>query len=146
MHYRVPYRSYALAAFMIGLVCEGRVDAQATADQTTAASAGQSATDNELGEITVTARRRDESLERVPISIIAFGQDQLSNRSITSEEDLQSAAPGLILRSTSTSTNLTYSIRGQTVDPFSTSSSAVLPYFNDVNANTGGVTQIYDLG
>lgn len=48
-----------------------------------------------LEEIVVTARRRDESLDRVPLSIAAFTGDQLQNRNIDSLLRLSESVPGL---------------------------------------------------
>jgi iron complex outermembrane receptor protein len=77
--------------------------------------------------------------------VTAFTPSQLAERTITTQEDLQSAVPGLTIRSTNNSNDLNYSIRGQTVDAFSNSSPGVLPYFNDVQTNIGGPTMIYDM-
>jgi iron complex outermembrane recepter protein len=111
-----------------------------------AESAAATDSANQLEEVVVTARRREESLSRVPITIAAFTNKQLVDRSITSQEDMQSAVPGLTVRSTNSSNDLNYSIRGQTLVAYSSSSPAVLPYINDVQANTGGTAMIYDLG
>lgn len=46
-------------------------------------------------EIVVTGRRRDENLQKVPISITAFGAAQLAQRGIRTKADLQSATSGL---------------------------------------------------
>jgi iron complex outermembrane receptor protein len=61
---------------------------------------GTTASDS-LEEVVVTARRRDESIEKVPLAITAFGAGQLADHQIHTEADLQSAIPGLTLRQTS---------------------------------------------
>jgi iron complex outermembrane receptor protein len=48
-----------------------------------------------LQEIVVTATRREESIERIPISISAVGQADLAAAGIKSVEDLNSLVPGL---------------------------------------------------
>jgi iron complex outermembrane receptor protein len=96
-------------------------------------------------EIVVTARRRSEDIQRVPASITAFGATQLAERGIRSEEDLQMATPGLVLRQTQGQNQLNYSIRGQTVDAFTGSFSSVVPYVNDVQLNPGGASSFFDL-
>jgi iron complex outermembrane receptor protein len=48
-----------------------------------------------LEEIVVTARRRDETLDRVPLSIAAFSGEQLENRNIDSLLRLSESVPGL---------------------------------------------------
>jgi iron complex outermembrane recepter protein len=98
-----------------------------------------------LEEVTVTARRHGESLEKVPVSVTAFGQAQLEQRSIRSEEDLQTSVPGLTIRATSSQNQLQYSIRGQTIDTYTGSATAVVPYINEVQANSGGAALFFDL-
>jgi iron complex outermembrane recepter protein len=100
----------------------------------------------ELEEITVTARRRDEDISKVPISITALGPDQLAAQQVHTESDLQASVPGLIVRTTAVSTQQNYSLRGQSIDAFTGSSPAVLAYVNDVEANTGAPTEFFDLG
>ena len=49
----------------------------------------------ELEEIVVTARRRDESLQDIPIAITAFGREQLDNAGFRGLEDLSLQVAGL---------------------------------------------------
>jgi iron complex outermembrane receptor protein len=98
-----------------------------------------------LDEVVVTARRRDESIEKVPLAITAFGTDQLAARQITTEADLQAATPGLTVRQTSSQNQLNYSIRGQSVDAFSGSSPGVLPYIDEVQVSANTSTAFFDL-
>ena len=98
-----------------------------------------------IEEVTVTARRKDESLSEVPISISAIGSEQLEDRQIKTDADLQYAVPGLTIRQTQGNNSLTYSIRGQTADTFSGSPSAVVTYFNDVPLTIASSSSLYDL-
>ena len=91
-----------------------------------------------LEEVIVTARRKTESLEDVPVAVTAFGPQQIQERGIRTEADLQVSTPGLMVRVTNSSNQINYSLRGQTVDSFSNSQPAVLAYVNEVQ--TGGVT------
>jgi len=91
-----------------------------------------------LDEIVVTARRRDESLQNVPVAVSAFGAEQIKERGITTESDMQMNTPGLVVRATNSSNQLNFALRGQTVDAFSYAAPAVLAYINEVQA--GGVT------
>lgn len=113
------------------------------------ASAQQAADDqagvDEFGTITVTARRRDETLDKVPASVTAFSADQLTARSISTESDLQRAVPGLTIRESLSSNQLNYSLRGQSVDAYSSSSPGVLPYFNEFQVTTTSATSFIDL-
>jgi len=48
-----------------------------------------------LDELVVTARKRAENLQDVPLAITAFGADSLKQRSITQLEDIAALTPGL---------------------------------------------------
>jgi iron complex outermembrane receptor protein len=100
---------------------------------------------DEFGTITVTARRRDETLDKVPASVAAFSTEQLAARSISTESDLQRAVPGLTIRESLSSNQLNYSLRGQSVDAYSSSSPGVLPYFNEFQVTTTSATSFIDL-
>lgn len=95
--------------------------------------------------VVVTARRRAEDIARVPTTLSALEGEALAERSIATQADLQAAVPGLIVRETQSNNNLNYSIRGQTVDAFSGSSTAVVPYVNEVPFVAGGVASFFDL-
>src|ERR1700689_5235724 len=49
----------------------------------------------ELGEIVVTAQRRTERLQDVPMSIQAFSQQSLDQQGVRSVDDLTRVAPGI---------------------------------------------------
>src|SRR3546814_5986975 len=53
-------------------------------------STDRTAAPAEIGEIVVTARRREESLSRVPITVNALSQDALAERSEEHTSELQS--------------------------------------------------------
>jgi len=66
-----------------------------------------------LDEITVTARRREESLQEVPIAISAFSGDQLDEVGIVTIADISNQTPNVNLEvSRATNTTLTAYIRG----------------------------------
>src|SRR3546814_3815877 len=109
------------------------------------APASSATADDQIATGLVTARRREESLEKVPTSITALGAQQLAQQGIVSQSDLQAAVPGLTVRQTQGSNSLTFSIRGQTIDAFTGSRSAVVPYFDEVQLNSGGASTFYDL-
>lgn len=116
----------------------------------TAAQARES--DTMLGDIIVTARKRAESLQKVPVAITAITTEQLREKQIKSPYDLSFAAPGLNVRSGGgTREQPDYFLRGQG-NTFSGNAS-VVTYFNDVplgsirqNINNAVQNlQIYDL-
>jgi iron complex outermembrane receptor protein len=99
----------------------------------------------ESGEIVVTARRREEALSRVPASVSVLGTEALEALSIQSESDLQRAVPGVTIRESLSSNQLNYSLRGQSVEAFSSSSPGVLSYVNEFQASGTSASSLYDL-
>ena len=98
-----------------------------------------------LQEVVVTARRRSENLERVPVAVTALSSAQLTTEGVRDQTDLQTSVPGLTVRQTENQNNFNYSIRGQSVDAFSNSQPAVVPYINDVQITGIGESSLYDL-
>lgn len=98
-------------------------------------------------DIVVTAQRREEKLSRVPLSVVAYGSEELQTRNIVSEQDIGSLVPGLQVKNGQNSNQLSFSMRGQTLDPFSGTSPAVLTYLNEAPYNPGNTsTAFFDLG
>lgn len=58
-------------------------------------TASSSSPSGELQEVVVTAQRRSENVEGVPISIAAVGGDQLTKQNINNIADLANSVPGL---------------------------------------------------
>lgn len=92
-----------------------------------------------LQEITVTAQRREESLQEVPISITVFDQEQLSNANVTSASDLATYTPSLSTNQRFGADNATFSIRGFTQELRTTPS--VASYLAEVVAPRGQSSQ-----
>ena len=68
------------------------------------AEAGMERAAGEIEEITVTATKREESIQDVPIAISAFTGDDLERSGITDLEQLQQIAPSLSIYSSNTTT------------------------------------------
>ena len=108
---------------------------------------------DEGGDIVVTARRTEERLQDVPISISVFNQEQISNRNIVSGADLATYTPSLSSNSRYGAETATFAIRGFTQESFTSPSVAI--YFADVigpraqggtpGGNGAGVGQFFDL-
>jgi iron complex outermembrane receptor protein len=98
-----------------------------------------------LSEILVTARRTEENLKDVPVAVAALNPSDLAEQRIASEPDLQFATPGLFVRQTSSSNQLNYALRGQSIDSFSYTAPAVLTYFNEVQTGGTTATAFFDL-
>lgn len=73
------------------------VSALSLASPVYAQDSAASAVDDQSGipEIVVTAQRREESLQKVPLSIVAIGRESLDNQNVTQASRLEQIAPGL---------------------------------------------------
>jgi len=120
--------------------------AEETADEAAAQAREAASTAHGETDIVVTARRREEGLSRTPVAVSVLTGDALQSRSINSEADLQTATPGLIVRSTQGSSQFNYAIRGQSIDAFSVSQPGVLTYVNEFQTNALTAGSLYDLG
>ncbi len=67
-------------------------------ESTDAGAVDRRADENALQEITVTARRHEENLQKVPISITAFTGEALKEQSVTQIADLGGQIPGLYMQ------------------------------------------------
>ena len=97
-----------------------------------------------LEEVVVTAQRRTDTIERTPVSLAVIGGDEMRERAIVSEMDLQNMA-GITVKAAQNGNQLNYAIRGQTVDAFSSSRPSVLPYINEVQIGLASSSAFYDL-
>jgi iron complex outermembrane receptor protein len=83
---RVPsLLSFALLALIANSYARAAEDSESTAAPV-------------LAEVTVTAQRREENIDRVPISIVAFSQADLNDRGLKSVGDIASVTPGVDFR------------------------------------------------
>lgn len=102
-----------------------------------------------IEEIVVTARRRAESMQEVPIAVTALSGDYLERHSVSSFTDLQYHAPSLTVSSAGTSThNTVISLRGQRPVESNIDFEAAVPlYFADVviTPSYGTNLALYDL-
>src|SRR3546814_5893746 len=62
---------------------------------TVSPAAAQSSTSGLAGDIVVTARRREENLQDVPVAITAFSSAALERSTVQSLSDLNTITPGL---------------------------------------------------
>jgi iron complex outermembrane receptor protein len=97
--------------------------------QDTARAADEAAGTN-AGDIIVTARRSEERLQDVPISITVFNQQQLNNRNVTTATDLATYTPSLSANNNFGPDSTSFAIRGFVQDIGTAPS--VGTYFGDV--------------
>ncbi|WP_395001380.1 TonB-dependent receptor [Sphingomonas sp.] len=70
-----------------------------------------SSSNQDVVEIVVTANKREESLNKVGLSVTAIGAEMLATRRITSVQDIAAAVPGLKYAESGTNTPI-YTLRG----------------------------------
>lgn len=136
-------RKWHLAAGVgvIALATAVPVWAQEAPEQTRAGAAEGAA--SPVDDIIVTAQRRSESASKVPVSVAALTAEMLQDRNVSSEQDLAAVVPGLIVKSGQNSNQISFTLRGQTLDPFSGSSPAVLTYINEAPQSAGNTSTAF---
>jgi iron complex outermembrane receptor protein len=123
-------------ASLLTLVLAGGAQAQSSGDQIG------------VEEIVVTAQKRSENIQAVPISITAFTQQRLEARGFSGVKDLNGLAPGLQIKGADAGANPKIFVRGigvNDVNPSSPSSVGVYAdgvYIGSPIAQSG---QFYDL-
>lgn len=111
-----------------------------------AQSAAPAATpSSQLEEITVTARRREENLEKVPVTVAVVSGEDLVHRQVTNQVDLQNVVAGLVMRGEASNNQFNFALRGQSVDAFTNSQPGVLQYFNEYQTTSVAEGSYYDL-
>ena len=103
-------------------------------------ASAQSSTDI-LEEVTVTATRQIETVNRVPISIQAVTQDNLDRQGIKNSADLVRAVPGLATVTNPGGAQQTFSIRGIVGGTGAATTSVYLDDTNLTKRANGGVAQ-----
>ena len=133
----------------------GRLDSPAERDARRSDPQTSDAREREaprLEEIMVTARRREESLNSVPVAVTALTTEELRSKSIQTAEDLQNYVPSLNVSSSVTRDDYTFSLRG--MGPTGGSGpgavlagggTGVVTYFAEVPTSGAGPGLFYDL-
>jgi iron complex outermembrane receptor protein len=110
----------------------------AQADQPSAATGGG------LEEIVVTARRREERLQSVPVAVTAFTPSSLEEKHIESASDLQHYVPALV-SSQETRDEQVFYLRGQGPNGGQGGAPGVITYFAEVPFYASGPGIYFDL-
>jgi outer membrane receptor protein involved in Fe transport len=127
-HSRFFQRIAGALTFLIGSIASAQ-NAQ------NAASADNSAAADSLSEVVVTARRVEERLQDVPISITVFNQEQLTKFNVVNASDLANYTPSLSANVNYGPENSSFAIRGFVQEAGTAPS--VGTYFADVVAPRG---------
>jgi iron complex outermembrane receptor protein len=98
-----------LAVAMLSQLMLPAFSAAATADTEAAASAS-------LEEIVVTATRRVERLQDVPISVLAFSQEKMDSQGLKNVDDLARLSPGLNFQRNGMSSSGNYNDEGSDIN------------------------------
>ena len=76
--------------------------------------AGEAVAQATLEEIVVTARKREESVQDIPVVVTAFTAEEMSRRGVTELEDIAASTPGLAFEDFSSSFSAAPVMRGLT--------------------------------
>lgn len=138
----------ALSAAIIAFVAHAPAVAQ-DAGNPAAAPTGKP-NHSAFDEVVVTARRREENAQSIPIAVDAFGEEKLDDFRITKMEDLKTIAPSLSVSSASGRANSpVYSLRGvRPTEALYGQDPTVAIYFADavLSPAKGSNLGMYDLG
>jgi iron complex outermembrane receptor protein len=135
------HRTMALAASLIGMSASAA--ANAASDAETAPEAGA------LETITVTAQKREESIQTVPIAVTAVTGATLANQGITNIQGLANSMPNVQVNSFSNSPDsAVFTIRGVGVndaDPYVGTTVSVVLDGVPVGVNTSALASLFDI-
>ncbi|MAT49932.1 MAG: hypothetical protein CMK32_01950 [Porticoccaceae bacterium] len=107
---------------------------------------GTPAATTAIEEIIVTARRRQESAQDIPVAVNAFDPNAIYRQNIGEIKDLTQNVPGINFTASGGANNTVYSIRGRSRGVFGNALPAVTAYVNEVPLNTwGGSVPTYDM-
>lgn len=114
-----------------------------------AQDAGQGQSFGFLEEVVVTARRREESAQDIPVAVTAMNSDMLRSQNVTELNDLGAQVPSFRVSNAGSSTNTPIlSIRGQRPSDVSMTIDQAAPiYFSEVvlTPGEGSNLSMYDL-
>jgi len=98
-----------------------------------------------LEEVVVTARKTEESVQVVPVSVTALSSDMLTRAAVLDVQDLRSSVPGLFVATNSQGGAPTFAIRAAKAD--NGTSDTVTAYIGDVPvASTRAIANmVYDM-
>lgn len=149
----VIYRVLMPAASAIAMMCSSPSYAQdAAATPAESAEGGTARSGHEAsvsdGDIIVTARRRNEALQEVPIAVSAISGAQIASGGLSHANELQTLVPNLTINGAFGVVNPQIFIRGVGNNDYNDNAGAAVGvYVDDVylSAPAGKLVQMYDL-
>lgn len=113
------------------------------------ATAAESGTDSgAIGEIIVTAQKRGENIQKVPIAITALSGDVLAQQGVRNSLDLTKSVPGLQINQLFQASNPTIFLRGVGVNDYNAASSGAIGITVDdvfLNSGVGALFAVFDV-
>ena len=106
-------RSDKLKRFFVPAVVASQLVGAATV---AAAAEGDAANSGQLDEVVVTATRREERLQDVPITVTAFSQEKLDAEGLHSMDDLSRLSPGIAFQRNGMSSAGNYNDEGSDIN------------------------------
>lgn len=120
----------------------------ANAQEATAAPQASAGEPTVLGDIVVTARRRNEVLQDVPVTVNAVSGQTLNKLNIRRFEDIASVTPGLTMSPNANGIGAVASVRGVNYDVNASGNNGTVEfYLNDAPISAGNLFQaMFDIG
>lgn len=112
---------------------DGQQDGVTTAEPSEAPAAGQVSTPTGGEDVVVTARRREERLQDVPVSVAAFSGESLERSNVRTLTDLTTVAPGLTFAPEGGKDTIAVTLRGIGNLPLGEGTPGVVTYVNNVS-------------
>ncbi|MCP4301364.1 MAG: Plug domain-containing protein, partial [Gammaproteobacteria bacterium] len=86
-----------------------------------------------LEEVTVTAQKREQSINDVPITITALSDETITSLGVRSMEDMARTTPGLVVNQTAGTGTSSWTIRGVGFQDYSTAATSTVGiYFDEI--------------
>jgi iron complex outermembrane recepter protein len=131
-----------MRALLLGSACAATLAAAGA--PAVAQTASDDSKGKEIGEVVVTATRRAEKLQDVPLSVTAYSQEQLTAKGIVGYEGLAQETPGVILNRASANFN-NFTARGIATNGYGANlQSTVAVYIDELPISTIGNTTVLD--
>lgn len=102
----------------------------------------------QIAEVIVTAQKRGESVQKVPIAITALSAETLTQRGVRNGLDLTRSVPGLQINNLFQSSNPTIFLRGVGVNDYNAASSGAVGVTVDdvfLNSSVGQLFAVFDV-
>lgn len=136
-----------MRAVLLASVCAGAlfaIPAGAAAQEGTGTAPQAEEQDAAAGDIIVTATRREERIQDVPLSISAFSQEEMTEKGIVGYEGIGRETPGVVLNKPTANFN-NFTARGIATNGYNANlQSSVAIYIDELPVSTIGNTTVVD--